>query len=335
VAILNRYLGALGYLGATLQWRDGVVLHTEEVLDPQRLDPWIRRWAAQPGEIDPSLRRAPASALAMASGHLDFTAVLEVLRQLVSERQRTRLENLVLTLGGLLLGHDLAWEILPQLGPGVLAYIEAPDADRNASDARLAQVLVVGLGNATGLAPALENAFQTFLTAYALDPQHGDGQLQLESRDVSGRKVTALHPSTPLAFALDRNRLVLGSTPDAVERALLLPPPALVGNVPAGGAFERLRADHFPQAGSFVCVDMVRLHDYVLDRRGPLAARLAARHPGADARADRDLDQAIALMSLFRQAYFTTTAEADATAVHRTLGLLPREPATPAVRAAP
>jgi len=52
-ALVGRYVSAMDYLGAALTWRDGIVLHTEEVLDPQKLDPWVRRWAAQRAEIAP------------------------------------------------------------------------------------------------------------------------------------------------------------------------------------------------------------------------------------------------------------------------------------------
>jgi hypothetical protein len=322
--LLGRYLGAQEYFGGALQWHDGLVLHTEELVDPGKLDPWVRRWAARPGAIAPSLRRAPATALAMASGHLDFNAVLAAFRQLVPDREQTRVDNLVLALNGILLGHDLESEILPQLGPGVLAYLEAPAA----AEVRLEKVLVVGLGNASGLTAALENALRTYLAVSALDQPQGNPVLQLESRDVAGRKVTALRPNTPLAFAIDGNRLILGSSADAVARALSTQ--VEIGGGGGANEFERLHAAHFPQAGSFVCVDTVRLRDYLLSRRPALVARLAARQHGNAGDAERDFDQALALMALFRQAYLTTTIDPDATAVHRTVGLIAKD-ATPAL----
>ena len=69
-------------LGAAVQWRDGIVVDIEEIFDPAKLDPWIRHWAARSGEIGPGLRRAPANALAMASVHVDYSAVFDVLRAL-------------------------------------------------------------------------------------------------------------------------------------------------------------------------------------------------------------------------------------------------------------
>jgi hypothetical protein len=329
-ALIGRYLGALECFGAALQWNDGIVLNTEEILDPARLDPWVRRWAARSGEIGPGLRRAPPGALAMASVHIDWSAVLEIVRALVPERQQPRLENVLVTMSGILLGHDFQAEVLPQLGPGMLAYLEPASGDGEGDPSARpqepvpARVLAVGLGNSKELTAALENALRTYLAFYALDGQHDRGQLQLESRTIGGRKVTALGPRTPLAFAIDGDRLVLGSSAAAVSRAI-----TFAAN-PTEGDLDRLRAARFPQAGSFACVDLVRLQEFVLGHRAPLVSRLAARKGRNVEDAERDLDEATALVSLFRQAYLTSAIEADASAVHRSLGLIPREAPTPA-----
>jgi hypothetical protein len=330
--LVDRYLGAMEYAGAALQWRDGIVLHTEETLDRRKVDRWILRWAAQPGAVTPGLRRVPESTLAMASLHVDFSALLDLMRQIAPDPAHPRLDNLIVALEGILLGHDLQEEVLPQVGPGVIAYVEAPKAGPEPRTEPLSKLLVIGIGNASGLAAALENALRTYLAFYALDPHHGDGRLRLESQVISGRKITALHPSTPLAFAIDGDRLILGSTADAVVRAIAGAPAPGAGP----GAFERLRTSRFPDAGSFACVDLVRLQQDLLTNRDRLAARLAARHETSAPAAQRDLDQAIALMTLFGQAYVTTAIEPDASAVHRSAGLIPRDPAiAPAAADAP
>jgi hypothetical protein len=269
----------------------------------------------------------PATALAVASVRADFIALLDVLRLIIPDPQQQRLENLILTLNGLLLGRDLQAEILPQMGPGVIAYAEAPGPDRAHPEEGFSKVLIVGLASATGLTDALENALQTFLTSYALDPRHGGGQLRLESRDVAGRKVTALSPSSPLAFAVENDRLILGSTRAAVARALTSSTTPEQGVAP----LEALRAREFPRAGSVLWLDLVRLHDDLVSRRPAFVARLAARNHSTTEKAERDLDQAVALMALFQQAYGTSRIEPDATAVHRTLRLIARPPAAPRV----
>ncbi len=324
-ALIGRYLTALECLGATLQWRDGIVVDTEEIFDPAKLDPWLRRWVARSGEIGPGLRRAPANALAMASLHVDWNAVFDVVRALAPERQQPRLENLIVALDGILLGRDLQAEILPHLGPGMLASLEAgdgeaeQDANQRETGTVLAKVIALGLGSAGGQAAPLENALRTYLAFYALDSQHSRGQLRLDTRETGGRKVTTLVPRSPLAFAIDGDRLVLGSSAAAVSRAI-----TFAAN-PTEGELDRLRAARFPHAGSFACVDLVRLEEFVVSHRQRLVARLASG-PGRNVEdAERDLDEATALISLFRQAYITSAIEADASAAHRSLGLIPRE----------
>jgi hypothetical protein len=233
---------------------------------------------------------------------------------------------MIVALQGILLGRDLRTEILPHLGPGVLAYLEAAGGEGQGSptapdEPGLAKVLVLGQDPADGLNAALENALRTYLAFYALDRRHEQGRLELKTRDVGGRKLTSLVPSTPLAFAAEGDRIILGSSAAAVARAI-----TQAAN-PTEGPLEQLRTTRFPQAGSFACVDLIRLHDHVVDRRTPLAARLAAGHKRSLEDAQHDVDEALALMALFRQAYATSDIEPDASAVHRSLGLIPREAA--------
>ena len=202
----------------------------------------------------PALRRAPPNALAMASVHVDCERGLRRPPGAAPERQQPRLENLIVALDGILLGRDLQAEILPQLGPGMLAYLEASDgegegdANPRGAEPAPAKVIAVGLGNAGGVAAAVENALRTYLAFYALDPQHNRGQLQLETRETGSRKVTTLRPTTPFAFAIDGDRLVLGSSAAAVGRAITFAAnpdrgrarPSSRGPFSAGGVF-RLR----------------------------------------------------------------------------------------------
>ena len=76
MAMLERYLAAVEYAGAAARWNDtGIVVHTVETLDRSKLDPWLLRWAGNDVRPDPTLSRVPATALALASGHLDAPAL--------------------------------------------------------------------------------------------------------------------------------------------------------------------------------------------------------------------------------------------------------------------
>ena len=55
LALIERYVAAVRYVGAALVWGDKtIVVHTVETLDPARLDPWLRRWAGDTARKQPS-----------------------------------------------------------------------------------------------------------------------------------------------------------------------------------------------------------------------------------------------------------------------------------------
>ena len=50
--MLERYLKAVEYAGATLEWNDaGIVLHTVETLDRSKLEPWLVHWAGDQAQV--------------------------------------------------------------------------------------------------------------------------------------------------------------------------------------------------------------------------------------------------------------------------------------------
>jgi hypothetical protein len=258
----------------------------------------------------------------MASVYVDWSAVLEGFKAVVPAPELGRVDNVLIALDGILLGRSLRTEILPHLGPGVLAYLDMPDGARNENSlpaAKLAKVLVTGHDSAGGVAAAIENALRTYLATYAVDPKRAAEHLVFESRDVGGRKITALSPATPFAFVTDGETIVVASSVAAAERALAR------AAEPVESELGQLRAARFPQAGSFACVDLIRLHDYLVNRRVAVETRLARGEMESPENARRELDEAIAFMALFRQAYATSDIEADASAVHRSAGLIPRE----------
>jgi hypothetical protein len=320
-AMLRRYLSAVEYAGAALQWRDGFVLHTHEAIDPAKLDdPWTR-WAAREGSADALVRRVPATALALATGHVDLGALADAAVDLVPEADRPRVDNMLAALRGILLGRDPRTAILPNLGPGLVAYLDTPP-DRG-TEIRFPLVVAVGLADDSGVSAALDNALQTLLALAALDPKRAEPGARVESRDVGGVRVTTLAGGrVPFAYALDRGALVLGSSPEAVA--------GFFASGPGGSAdsrFRKLRAAYFPEAETFLFADLDGLRRWADAHRADLARRLAAdRHaPADDAR--RDLDQVLALMGLFRGAYATSAIDKGFASAHRTFGLIAREPA--------
>ena len=310
---VKRYLAALRYAGAALEWRDGPVLHLHEVFDPEKVPPAFRRWAASTPRKTTPARRAPATALALAAGPVDFPAIYDGLMALVPEAERPRARNVEAVLRGLLLGKDARAEVLPAMGPGVLLYVERPGE----SDTWPPWVASVEVGDPEA-AKALENALRTALALSTLDAG-GKGRA-IVSRDVRGVPVTGLSGGR-FAFAFAGGRFACAATPEAAAGGVIADPGEKGGDSP----FERARAAHFPAAETFAFLDLDAIHEVADGRREALARGLAAGRGGKPEDGRRDLDQVLALVRLFRLAFATSAVEPDFSAAHRTIGLIARE----------
>ncbi len=307
----DRYLAAVEYAGASLEWRDGIMLQTEESLNVAKLDAALRAWAAEPKAPQSQPLRVPSSTLAIASVSLNFPAFFELIENSMPDDARRKSQNLFEVLKGVSLGRDVRTEILPHLGPGLMAFVEAP---RSPSPERgLPFAVSLEIQGEEHVGAALTNALRTMLAVYALDDKHGNGQLKLADPVVDEIRVTTLKPSTPFAFTLHGGRLTLGSSPEAVRRAC-----APVGH----SELEALQTTHFPTARSFACVDLAAVHAAALAHQDLLVKRLSARNHRPEATEARDLDQVLALISLFRAAYVTSEIAPDASSIHRTIGFI-------------
>jgi hypothetical protein len=352
VAMLERYLAAVDYAGAALVWNDrAIVVHTVETLDPSRLDPWLRTWAASTRRLDPALTRVPSTALALASAHVDARALYDALSLLVPDDDAPRLANVETVLTGLLLGQDLRTRIVPRLGPGVLAYLDSPsDEDLRrraggeespASSWPFPLVLVVSLGqdeqgatptagdrsahaNARrqtpiAVAAALENALRTILALTAMDEKRNQGQSRIRTRSVAGATVTTRDGANPFAFAVDASgsRLVVGTSADSVAHYL-----ESSSNPEAGERFRRLQALAFPSDETSFCIDLDAFRNLASLHRHRLAQSLAARSQRPPADVENDLAQVLDIARLFEGAFVSSRFEPDAATVLRRVGLI-------------
>jgi hypothetical protein len=351
-AVLRRYVAAVDYAGAALVWdAQTIVIHTVETLDPSRVDPWLRRWAGDARSWNPAIRRVPPTALVLASVHLDWSALRDAVFQIVPEREHNRLGNLEAALTGLLLGQDFRTRILPCLGPGVLAYLDATIESTEAPNAPgppsrpgwlFPMVVVLSLSDEPGasrpsdeggppgradgpgraritVAAALDNALRTVLALTALDEHRGGGRARIATSDVAGATVTTLDVPLPFAYAVDpaRGRLVLGTSAAAVARYLEGP-----SEVDAHGGFWGLQAAAFAGFETFVCVDFDAVTRLAGRYRDRLALSLANRQKRPVTAVAGDLDHLLALARLFRAAFLASRIEPDATAVHRAFGVI-------------
>jgi len=318
-ATLARALGPVRYAGAALEWRDGPMLRVEEVADPSALAPALRRWAANSDGPAPAMRRIPPSALLIATGRVAPDALFDLAVGAVGDRDQPRLRAIILAVRGLLLGLDPRAEVVPNLGPGVLGYVEAPEAGDPGEPTRLPKVLALGVvGGPAGerAARGVENLLRTVLAVYALEERHGGG-LRLETRAVAGGQVTTLTPEGPFAFAFVPGRFILATSPAAVARALA------AGDDPRGGErLDRLRRAVAPEARFVVLADVRAARRAADGFRGEIVKRLAARRWLPISEADRQVGQVLEFADLFEAAFLSASAEPDGSAFHQSLGLV-------------
>lgn len=320
-ALVARVLAAEQYLGAAVVWRDGFILHTQELFDPALVDDSLKAWAAREGSTARLAGRVPPSALAVVVGHIDFAHVFDLVASAVPEGARPRLENAQSVLRGVLMNKDLRAEVLPCVGPG-LALFASPPGSAGRRWAIVAAADLCDQASEKGIAPALENALRTVFALYALDEKHGGGLLKVETREVEGVHVTGFAGGRPpLAFALEGGMLVVGNTPEAVAEFCNSAPTAA-----AGSRLQRFRSAYFPATESFAFVDLPRLYELATNHRELLVKRIAARHNQPEADARRDLDHALALVHLFRAGFATSAIDPGFTSIHRTVGLIAVEP---------
>ncbi len=319
-ALVSQYVSALRYAGASVSWRDGLIFQTREVFDNEKLTPGMKRWGARRPTPDAVLQRIPATALIAAGGSVDPVAILDTVVGLVGPADRGRLATLFEALKGVMLGLNVREEVVAHFGPGLVAYLERPDA----KDREGKLPLVVALEFArdpSGIkaGAAVANGLRTVLAAHVFDPKNNAGEATIQSKPVEGSDVVALSLKTPYAFALAEGRLILGTSTGAVSRALV------AQNDPASGrVFTRFREELFPDATHFVAADLKSIHDFTSRARTVVARRLAARQKITEAEAARDLDQALALVELFDVAFVASVVEPGFTAVNRSIGLVRR-----------
>jgi uncharacterized protein DUF3352 len=320
-ALLARNLQAVQFAGLALEWRDGqILLHTEEMIDASRLDESLRGWPQKPGSTASLVAQVPASALLIAAGHLDLAAMAAEILLLPPRSDRARVDNLLTLFRGLLMGKDLNADVLPKLGPGVVAYVNLPEPDAP-RPVRLPIVVATPVADATTGA-AIDNALRSLLAAHALDPKHKTGQARVETSEERGVRYTTLGmPNPPFVYAADHDRLIVGNSAHAVID--FATSPSATSTAPRS-RFERFRAEYFPDADSFAFADLPRIYDLLDAHRPAVARRLAARHKQPEADARRDLDQALALIRLFEGAYVTSAIAPDFSHVHHTLSLVAR-----------
>jgi hypothetical protein len=334
-ALVMQHVAALESAGAALIVRDGrITLHVAEVYPKasfQGSSEDVATFGAR------SLEHFPTPALAAGSLQVDFPALYQGLVQLVPEKDRPRLESIEAVLRGILLGQEFRSRVLPALGPRVAAYVEAPaDWKSMAEEGQVVipggnipfpVVMVVELNEAedpgkVSVAAAIDNALSTLLAVITLDERHQRGRFRVASREYHGFFIKTIEPAVPFAFTVDPKgrRLILGNSPAAVERFLA---GRLRGDVSA--RWLDLKATAFPDAQSFLCLDLAAVHAMIRDHRDAIADLISRREHRSRDDVARDLENAASLAELFDAAFWAGQTDPKTATAFHTVGLVPRQ----------
>jgi hypothetical protein len=343
-ALILRYVGALESAGAALVVREGhLALHTALVFEPRKFRDLTGSGTARSTPTVPRIDHLPATTLAVGSLQVDFAALYKLFLQTVPESERHRLENAEIALKGVFLGQDPRTRILPALGPRILAFVNAPadweqgrkpgraplrdwpfssvialelqaDADRNPSASSAA--------SNPRVADVLDNALNTLLALVTFNGNLAETRARIVTHEVAGVTVKTLDPPVGFAYAVDRSghRLVLGDSAGGVERFL-----ASGSEWSAGDRFRRLQARAFPEAHSFLCIDVAAVANAIATHRDGIIGMLANREHRSRDEVAHDMDQFLALSRLFDAAYLSNSIDSDSATVFHAVGLLARQ----------
>jgi len=320
--VATTYIKAVGGTGFALEWWDGLVLHSHDLLDPRKLPPWMASWMGRPSRPSPLLGTLSTAPFGVISGRFDFAAALRAIRLLVEPADRIAWESAEQAARGLALGQNLD-DLLAQVEPHFLITLEP----RSGPELRSWVTLVGGitwLGAGRAEAPpwvAVDNAFRTAMAMLAVRPYRRAASFQVETRPINGRPVTELGPPdrSVLAYQSLPDRFVVSNSAEAIGQFAASADAATITSPLAA-----LREKYAANLETFAVFDLPRLTDAVVRSRKMIVRDLANRSERPPAEVDRDLSQFLALANLFQAAVLTSNANRDATEVHRTIGLIAR-----------
>ncbi len=321
-SLFTRYISAVAYAGAALELRGGLVLHTQEEINPGKIGAWLQRWGKTAVKT-PTLHQVPSKALAYASIQIDFLAVEEVLNGLIPDVKRSQYENGLVALKGVLLGREVK-DILASVGPRVSACVTAITS----SQLKLATVARVELHGNESVAAALENALRTLLAIRAVDRKPKEGPAHLETEAEGALSVLALVPSTPFAFSVNRDQLLLARS----ARSILAQGKT---DTQENEEFDAIRASYFPEIESFFWIDVSAVKRFGEEHRDELAKKISEKEHKPVEEASSDLTRVFTFIGLFRSAFVTSEMTEDGQSLHRTLGLIAHESPSPKASALP
>jgi hypothetical protein len=307
-------LGSLRGAAFALEWREGPVVQLAVEATPAA---WDKHWSAwlpkSSGGMD-FRKFIPPEPYAVVGIKSDLAAIGRWILGQLPDEAKPRAEALIEATRGLLMGRDPVRDVLPALGPNLLAYLLGPKAE--GEDPAL--VVMVAISDAGQVAPALNNALRTLFAFVALN---GKPTPKLETRLIDRIEVTTLSgEGAGLAYGIEAGRLVFGTSPEAVVEAMK-------GQADRAGStrFERARATYFPEGETFLYFDLEALTAFALGRRADWGRWLEEPDHAPTPTELDDFANALELLNLFRFAYLAVGVSEESRIATATFGLISRE----------
>lgn len=298
----------------SLEWREGPVARLALAPTPDAWDKYWSAWLPKPGMGTDFRKFIPADPYAVVGIKSDLAAIGRWILGQIPAEAKPRAEALIEATRGVLLGRDPVRDILPALGPNLLAYLLGPRDDGE----DLALVVMVALSDAGQVAPALNNALRTLFAFIALN---GKPAPKLETRLIDRIEVTTLTgEGVGLAYGIKAGRLVFGTSPGAVVEAMKDP-----ADRAGSTKFERARATYFPEGETFLYFDLEALTAFAIKHREDWGRWLAEPDRAPTAEEIGDFANSVDLLGLFRFAYLAVGVSEESRIATATFGLISRE----------
>lgn len=325
---------SLESVGMAVRLQDDVECHLLVHLDPDRLEPSLRRLLqsprAQTGEDWP----IPPSAFAVAAGSWNYAGMLDLILEAVPEDQRPDVSMIETALSGMALGLDVRKEIILNLGPATQFLALQRSATGGATEGGgpgphwPEGVFSVQLRGEARLAAALANALRTLFAVASLDEKTAPKNPKLDARQ--GSNEWTIHWSAgdaEVVVWVTPSRLVIGSSEAAVG--------AVRENAaqPVSSVLETLRAKQANDAVFFLGIDHTGLARWIDGNREWLAAQSSADSGQAIDKSRRELENLVALLGLFQTSAMTVAVEENGRWIRQMLELAPTTEAPPVTEA--
>jgi hypothetical protein len=275
-------------IGCSFRWNERLQLQLTFAMEPGSAG--LLAGLSSPNARDTSqieLRLSPRTVM-IARGFFDFPAAYEAFLGLLEKSDPAASVAMNELLKGFLRGEDPKTRILPHVGPEVVVGIEAPAS----GETRCPWVVAVPLRGDQEVERAVENAIATVMAAAALDTKTTP-RARFETRQVNGGSLRVLdREGRTLGVAIQSDQFAAGSPAERVAEWLGVD----------GGASEQSRAWAILGRGSSASIvaDLVAIETAISTNRAALIERMIKIEGRNEKDAARDLDQASAMIRLFR-----------------------------------